>query len=524
MKTTTDSAENSPIRTPSKRNDNRKSSNVDVAAVNPQKQNDQTMAWSKNDASKMNDSSVAKLRSTTSTSPISMSSRSSSSVAEQNDLTRSKNDYRINDMSTTTMTSSETSTTTNNEQCVNTNNNLDYNVRECMNYMSTDNPYDQTALKLNYFQQQMNIPTVSVAMPTESNAFSVYKSNGEAKSMGNIYENCVSLASANRNENDRNDMDNNENLIAISSEKASDSTNNNSNGSGSSSSGSDSSSSEKDDDDCVQKLTSNGITTSQQQQNILLSNYTQSIYLLKATELHDIQEVDGDDDIHNDDENAFISRYGDNWLSKTSTSMTSTFTGRSGNHLPMLSSSFAAAAAASRDELSNPRNPFHQLMASAASSSPPSSSSGNRDDVNESTSVSLFGNATSTNNNNDETCTAFSIGDQRKIVASLAAVANMFANATSTIDADTSSIGSSNNANDGSNSTLTTGIATPDLMNTLQLFIKENGNEYITQFLQVIPFYVYIFASSSVLVLYGFVQLNIGKTNTKNNANGTINK
>lgn len=386
------------------------------------------------------------------------------------------------------------------------NNNMDFNVQECIRYMESENPFEQSAMKLNYLQQMSMDATTAAAAATPSSMLNVYKSNGEAKSMSNIYENCISLPTQsskqpNGDSNNYYQQDSNENLIALAkmAEKRlndnsidesiddiqcnnNDSTNNNDNDDDG----------EATQDDCVQKLTSNSVTNSQQ--NILLSNYSQSFYLPRATELHDIQEDEDDEDVQNDDENAFINRYGDNW----SMSKNPLYGVRGTNHYqPKIStSSFAAAASA----MQSSRNPFLQLMTSPSGANNSDSDrdkcllSLQRSPCTSAIASSLFDNSTVTstpptsnnnNNNINETCTVtFSVDETRKIFASLAAVANLFANVTSSVDGDASSICSSNIANDGSNSNLSMS-ATPELMNALQTLLKENGNEYITQFLQV---------------------------------------
>lgn len=429
------------------------------------------------------------------------------STTFDNDNARQKaifNSLMKNDLQNST----ETEISLSNFSC---NNNMDYNVQECIRYMESENPFEQSAMKLNYLQQiSMDAIAAEATRKTSSSSLqNVFKTNGEEKCSNDILylENCISLPiqstkQSNGDTNNYYQQDNNENLIALAKmakKHVNDNTiddnddtveNVHSNNNDSTNNNESDNVDDSTKDDCVQKLTSNSVTNSQQ--NILLSNYNQSFYLPRATELHDIQENEDDDDIENDDENAFINRYGDNWsMSKNP------LYGIKGtnNYQPKITnpSSFAAAASA----IQSSRNPFLQLMTHSSGASNTENErcllSLERSPCTATIASTLFDNSivtsipTSNNNiNNVGTCTAFSADDTHKIIASLASVANLFGNLTAqaSIDCDASSNGSSNIAIDGSNSNLSM-MAMSDLMPALQTLLKENGNEYITQFLQV---------------------------------------
>lgn len=362
--------------------------------------------------------------------------------------------------------------------CTNLNNNLDFNVQECMDQMlAADSPFD----KLNYLQQMNNNP---------SSSYDAYKISANShKSMENIYENCARL-SAKQNDDDNRDadtatnyyqQDSNENIISSKSNGVSainDSTNNtaHTNSTG---------------NNCAQKSNNNSISNS--------SNYNNQIFFVaNTTELHDIQEIDDDDgnigdtdDTQNDDEHAFVSRYGSNW----STAKNPALAKHHKNYAPsmaMSSASFAAAAAAMNDFKTTNRNPFLQLMESPA----PTTSAG----------PSIFSNGlsprdenialpTSTNNNINDP--AYGFNEPIKLFDSLASLVIVAASMTR-----------ENGENDAIDACLVKLLATEmkmangqvmpsvsngtdtvsaDAVRALQLCLKErDGNNYVKQFLQVI--------------------------------------
>lgn len=384
------------------------------------------------------------------------------------------------------------------------NNNLDYNLQECIAQMEADNPFDSSSTKLNYLDKITN--------PSIEPPFTIrYKPNNSSESKHNeyYYENYVPIPKEKTTSESGNyQQDSNENIISapkintstinITTTSAINNNNNNT-------INTNCVASKKVNNNNISNNSSNSSSTSTNTNtNILLSNYNQNFIITKTTELHDIQEVDGDDEQQIDDEHAFANRYS-NWNTTKN------------NHFPILASSFAAAASA-HDITPTNRNPFLQLMAASSTSHPntiqsvPSSSettsasmffkSANNVTVSQSPLPSMTNN--NNNNNNNDTCVAFSMNEPNKLFASLSSSSSPFTVAAATevtnngIDSKLTTIHQKqqiqlnnfiepdfelNTVN--SNSTQLQ-VITPDVMNTLQLFLKEHGNEYIKQFFQVI--------------------------------------
>lgn len=345
--------------------------------------------------------------------------------------------------------------------------------------LAADSPFD----KLNYLQQMNN---------NSSSSHGAYKISANShKSMENIYENCVRLSAQPNDDNNRDadtatnyyQQDSNENIISSASNAASAINNNSGNTEHTISTA----------NNCAQKSNNNNISNS--------SNYNNQIFFVaNTTELHDIQEIDDDeandgdetDGTQNDDEYAFVSRYGSNW----STAKNPALAKHHKNYAPtmtMSSASFAAAASAMNDFKTTNRNPFLQLMESPAITSSATGSSiffNGRSPRNENIALP----PTTNNNNNDA---AHEFNEPVKLFDSLASLVIVAASMTrengenDTIDAclDKLLATEMKMANGQASASVSNGIDTipADAVKTLQLCLKErDGNNYIKQFLQVI--------------------------------------
>lgn len=373
----------------------------------------------------------------------------------------------------------------------NSNNNLDFNVQECMDQMlAADSPFD----KLNYLQQMNNNP---------SSSYDAYKISANShKSMENIYENCVRMPSKQSDDNrgaesaasNYYQQDSNENIIASKS-----------NGVASVSAASTSiANNNKNNANTISTTATNSAQKSNNNNISNASNYNQIFFVANTTELHDIQEIDDDEDNadadydpRNDDENAFVSRYCGNWSLAKNPALAK----HHKNYVPpatMSSASFAAAAAAMNDFQTTNRNPFLQLMETPASTSSAGTSiffNGRSpcDDI-----VASASSTTTTNSNINNA--GLGINEPIKLFDSLASLAIVAASMTrengenDAIDACLGNLlapemrmANGHASHSSSTPTNDTSIVPADAMKTLRLLLKErDGNNYIKQFLQVI--------------------------------------
>lgn len=342
------------------------------------------------------------------------------------------------------------------------NNNLDFNLRECMEQMNASSFIEKS--NFNFFHSQDNNGMLKFSQdPLES----LYNTPSQIKLPNNGAS----------DDNARPTSPNSSSSSSSSSPSSSSSSTSNSPTENKSNSTSNNSGKK------ISNAASNSIY------NNILSNYTQTLVVPKSTELDDIKEVDVDEDgnpIYNNNDTYF------NWHLRHLSRTTSSF--------PSSAASFAAAASSLTTNLpSNNRNPFLQLMANptALNNVPPNNSS------------SIFssnGNGTmpvSINDHNifNNTCKEYTPNESNKLfTSSLASLVNEMAMNDVLNDTHFSKIAhpdkvsQSFNANgtmsnfeckvNGGN--LNSQYIAPDVMNMLQLYLKEHGNEYIKQFLQVI--------------------------------------
>lgn len=242
-------------------------------------------------------------------------------------------------------------------------------------------------------------------------------------------------------------------------------------------------------------------STSNSMYNNILSNYTQTLVVPKPTELDDIKEIDIDEDgnpIYNNTDTHL------NWHLRQLNRSTSSF--------PLSAASFAAASSLPANVPTNNLNPFLQLMAN-----PTALNSITSDKLSIFSSNDNGAAPVSINDNKifNNTCTAYSLNETNKLftssLTSLTSLVNEMAANDVLKDTHFSKIAhpdkmaqSFTNANgmEPSNfefkvnaGNLNSHFIAPDVMNMLQLYLMEHGNEYIKQFLQVINFIVVCFGS-----------------------------